>query len=213
MDTAIDYKALADAMQYYCNYGYIPIEVPWTVPLDDIMVTCPKESYATKAPDLAPNDYLVGSAEQGFIYIDRRGLLDKNKKYVACTPCFRNDAVDYWHQKYFMKVELYHPMSDYLEDNFLNEGVLDNTLKHVIQLALNFFIKYNPHSEVSKWGANRSNDLKCVNTEQGFDIELKNIELGSYGIRKDVAKKLCWIYGTGLAEPRFSKAIERINRG
>lgn len=207
MASEIDYIALGNAMSYYKSMGYEQIEVPWAVPLDDIMLTCPMPTYATHAPDLAPNDYLVGSAEQGFLYLDRRGLLVKNKQYVACTPCFRNDAADEWHQPYFMKIELYHAMpSEYMHDaDFLVKGILENTLKSMIQIASNFFQRYEPMLNLLITQNVRS--VKCVKTDQGYDLEYDGIEFGSYGIRKDIENNLCWIYGTGLAEPRFSKAV------
>ena len=47
---------------------------------------------------------------------------------------------------------------------------------------------------------------EIVETEIGFDIVYKNIELGSYGTRLFNGKQ--YSYGTGLALPRLSYAIE-----
>lgn len=44
--------------------------------------------------------------------------------------------------------------------------------------------------------------------EFSYDLEINNIEVGSYGIRQ--YKNLFWVYGTGLAEPRFSQAINGV---
>jgi hypothetical protein len=50
------------------------------------------------------------------------------------------------------------------------------------------------------------NLLKIVTTSDGYDIEYNGVEIGSYGIRK--TSFLEWIYGTGLAEPRFSRSLK-----
>lgn len=43
----------------------------------------------------------------------------------------------------------------------------------------------------------------------GYDLELNGIEIGSYGHRS-VRGILPWIYGTGLAEPRYTEALSRV---
>lgn len=43
--------------------------------------------------------------------------------------------------------------------------------------------------------------------DYGYDLLLSGIEVGSYGFREYKNNK--WIYGTGLAEPRFSQAFEK----
>ncbi len=42
-----------------------------------------------------------------------------------------------------------------------------------------------------------------MNTPEGLDIMYNGVELGSYGNRRDE-----YIYGTGLAEPRFTHAMK-----
>jgi len=69
-------------------------------------------------------------------------------------------------------------------------------LEKIIETAFSFFKGEVPNSEL----------LSIVKTEQGFDINYGNIEIGSYGIRS--CSFLDWIYGTGLAEPRFSRALK-----
>ena len=49
-----------------------------------------------------------------------------------------------------------------------------------------------------------NSNFEIVKTEEGLDIELNGIEIGSYGYRS--YKDFHWIYGTALAEPRFSLA-------
>ena len=48
--------------------------------------------------------------------------------------------------------------------------------------------------------------LGTISTDEGYDIVLNGIEVGSYGIRQH--ENLRWIYGTGIAEPRFSTALK-----
>ena len=47
--------------------------------------------------------------------------------------------------------------------------------------------------------------VDIVKTEEGYDLEVGGIEIGSYGIRK--CDYLEWIYGTACAEPRMSVVI------
>jgi hypothetical protein len=46
-----------------------------------------------------------------------------------------------------------------------------------------------------------------VNTEEGKDIEINGIEVGSYGTR--TYKNMCWSYGTGVALPRYTLASNK----
>jgi len=48
---------------------------------------------------------------------------------------------------------------------------------------------------------------EIINTTEGFDIERAGIEIGSYGARK--YGKLNWVYGTGIAEPRYSISLKK----
>lgn len=52
-------------------------------------------------------------------------------------------------------------------------------------------------------------NLDIIKTDDGFDINYKKYELGSYGIRS--CEYLSWIYGTGLAEPRMTIIKNLIN--
>ncbi len=48
---------------------------------------------------------------------------------------------------------------------------------------------------------------QVVPTEEGFDIEINGIEVGSYGSRN--IDGMLWHYGTGLAEPRYTEATSK----
>ena len=49
----------------------------------------------------------------------------------------------------------------------------------------------------------------CVTTSNGFDLEIAGIEVGSYGQRLDL-QGVPYVYGTGVAEPRFSMAKQQL---
>lgn len=120
---------------------------------------------------------LVASGEQSFLQV--RNILIDDKRYVCATPCFRDEQEDFLHQIWFFKVELMVP------------NPLTWTLEQIIQQAKLFFDRYGT--------------TKLIKTDIGTDIYINNIEVGSYGIRH--YRDFSWIYGTGVAEPRLSKAI------
>ena len=122
--------------------------------------------------------YLVGSAEQGFLHLMQQGELPAGR-YCALTPCFREEAPHTnLRRPYFMKVEL-----------------IDTTGSADFQFQEN-------HSWISSLG---NQPVTQVETASGIDLEVNHIEIGSYGFRRHGG--LCWTYGTGLAEPRFSQAL------
>lgn len=141
------------------------MEVPWIVPVHINQITFTGTGqYETRDGEL------VGSAEQAFLY-----LKPSPGKYVAISPCFREENETYWNQSQFMKVELFDNIDfDYLK--MLNDA----------------------KCLMSKYG---------TITEKSNDLLLNGIEVGSYG-KRDVPFK--WAFGTGLAEPRFSQALNHI---
>lgn len=176
----INYSRLARAIDWYDSKGFTYVEVPWTVTKAVSDIT--KPSYLLDYEIVGKNKVLVGSAEQSFLYQYLKGFLPKGK-FMAVTPCFRDDVFDLTHTKHFMKLEL-------IDTNDVSEANLDN----IVEYAHSFFT------------LEMFDDVKITKTHEGFDITYKNIELGSYGIRK--TSFLNWIYATGLAEPRFSIALE-----
>lgn len=180
----INYKNIALAIDFYKNRGYTYMEVPWLVSEAAIKITLPKNNHSLSTG----YGELIGSAEQSFIDLMIAGELLPGK-YVAATPCFRDDIIDGLHSRHFFKVELikYWNASDETQQAYLNE-------QNVINDALNF---YKTLTEKEK--------LNIKNVDCGFDIELNNIEIGSYGYR--TLNDFSWIYGTGYADPRFSIAM------
>ncbi len=188
MPPIIDYGRLGAAIAFYQEKGYRLVEVPWAVRPEVVALTCPNPKYTGIVDHLGA---MVGSAEQSFLQMEIDGLLEPGK-YVACTPCIRlGDHEDDLHFPYFMKVELYS-----------NVGILD-------------YLKMLGHAGecFRRFGASKD-DLSVEQTEDGYDINVKGIEVGSYGLRKVLApgsteRTIAWAYGTGLAEPRFGQALAR----
>jgi seryl-tRNA synthetase len=187
MKNDINWAWVAEAIDDYIWCGYKYLEVPWIVSNEAVQATIPagRLGWKTFIPDqeVITTDkasYLVGSAEQSFIQLMINGALDKGR-YCAATPCFRDDKVDDLHQQTFFKVELieFRPDSDDLSN------IIDDAKE---------FMEYLSACK-----------LDIVKTEAGLDLMLKGVEVGSYGYRQ--YKEMKWIYGTGLALPRFSKAV------
>lgn len=172
----------AKAIRYYEWQGYQNIEVPWFISREASRSVMPKERNPFEVLKWPPTSIkaidLPGSAEQSFVQLMIENKLNPGK-YQSLTPCFRDEpVVDDLHQTTFMKLELI--------DFNLNASLLS-----VVTDAHRFFEKH----------------ITCdvVPTGDGYDILSKDdIELGSYGKRSFAG--FSWIYGTGLAQPRFSLA-------
>jgi len=188
MDTEINWKRLANAISFFTENGYRYVEVPWNVPTHVTRATCPEERRIVGS---SIGD-LVGSAEQSFMHLEGVGQLGKGA-FVTCSPCFRNeDTVDVFHQRTFMKVELYQ-----------NVNVTRDELDRMVELVMEF------NRTVLKsefWSYLKRRDM----APHEIDIELSSIEIGSYGIRSMNGND--WIYGTGIAEPRFTTAVNFVKK-
>lgn len=165
--------------------GFQYRDVPWLVPEEYNLITAPSRDFLVNSK-LGSH---VGSAEQSFVYLDLTGQLPRGK-WIACTPCFRTEEhLDDLHQAGFMKVELYQ-----------TDDICSFSLDVLVNKALNWFEKALEQS-----GVNRKHAYLAP-TSDGVDIMVNGIEVGSYGIRS--YEHLTWIYGTALAEPRFSVAAK-----
>lgn len=143
------------------------------------------EYWATKPAGVADlympawDKYLVASAEQGFLSLLRSGACIENA--VSVSPCFRDEPQSdpRTHSPWFMKVELISTTK---------------AVDEVLHDAKDFMREYAT--------------VDIVPTSAGdCDLEIGGIEVGSYGRRR--YREFEWVYGTGLAEPRFSYACER----
>lgn len=178
----IDYNIIGKSIEFYEQKGFQRIEAPWTVTQAVSRITKPdfkgEEFYLDRKKKV-----LVASGEQSFLYLYLKGFLPTGQ-FQTTTPCFRDDLFDFTHTKYFLKNELI----------ITGDGASVHSVDLITDNAFIFFSKYFD-----------KNVLDIVNTEDGFDINYKDYELGSYGYRK--CEFLTWVYGTGVAEPRFSNVL------
>lgn len=152
MDFVIDYQCIADALKYYSrDFRYI--EVPWNIDIDTMLLTAPNIESVFCLDQIYPQ-CLVGSAEQSFLYLAKQNKLNKNVKYMACTPCFRNETEDTIHQKYFMKVELF----------ILSNSI--NDLNFCLEKAKLFFETYKTF---------KKRKIDTSKTEIGYDLNFDEL--------------------------------------
>ena len=178
----INWDWIGKAVQHYTDNEFIYKEAPWNVSEEAIITTIPNGRYPLKINHKFLNlGYLVGSAEQSFIEMMLHDELSAGK-YCAAGPCFRDEDIDEWHSYTFFKVEL-------IEVNPNSKNIFE-----IMDCAKDFMETLG--------------NCKIIveKTDEGFDLIYKGIELGSYGYR--TSKNFNWIYGTGLALPRFSKVLE-----
>jgi hypothetical protein len=188
------YKNLFHALDYYGRAGYTYIDAPWAISEEAVSITRPPWAaghacqYEVGGKPLFP----VASAEQSFLQMK---MDDPNfgGKLMTITPCFRNEPVlDDLHQPYFMKVELINWDKTGRED--MDKMIADSRLLFEEHLWVDVIHNADP------------DPIGIV----AYDIVTTHtgIELGSYGIREH-PKVGRWLYGTGLAEPRYSLALEK----
>lgn len=184
----IDYKLIHDSTIFYEEKGFTRIETPWVVGSEINDITRPEDKRPYKL--VHNGKIVVGSGEQSFLYLYNKECLPKGK-FQTTTPCFRDDAVDFLHSKYFMKNEL-----------IQTDIVTWDEVSNIVNYCMDFYSQYFPKSA-----------LRMISNEDGYDISLMahgggeyGYELGSYGIRR--WNNLEWIFATGCAEPRTSKLIK-----
>jgi hypothetical protein len=174
----INWKNISDGVEYYRSKGFEYLEVPWVAPTEIMHITY-DGPYRFKTPLGDP----VGSGEQSFLHLDSKGELG-NGRYMTVTPCFRDEEETAFNMRQFVKLELYIKGQMFLDENALPD---------VIDMCKKFFLK------------KLSSPTKVIDMGDGsFDIAIRGIELGSYGIRRH--HNLHWLYATGVAEPRLSQA-------
>jgi hypothetical protein len=179
----IDYVLIGKVIDQYKELGFKFIDVPWAVSKEAIDATIPESRKYYKFD----YNYLVGSAEQSFIQMMLDGKLESGS-YMAATPCFRDNFEDEFHQKCFFKVELIKVL-----DIMDKESVGPHSLPYIdgmVRMVTSVLCQYT------------QKEISCRDTKDGVDLEIDCIEIGSYGKRE--YKNFSWIYGTGIAEPRFS---------
>jgi aspartyl/asparaginyl-tRNA synthetase len=187
----IDYELLAKAKVFYSARGYTYVEVPWIVePRASLLTTTNEKVFIT-----TKDEHFIGSSEQSFLDLSLKNELIPNTRYFSISPCFRRDVPDESHSRWFMKLELY---------SFYHHGMYEfncKTYESFVDHAYDLFFREVP------WLKKKY--LAIVSTsESTVDINLNDIEIGSYGIRR--FNDFTAVYGTGLALPRFSYALSTV---
>lgn len=176
----IDYRKIADSIEYFENSGFARIESPWTVTKKIAQITAPENASYWSISE--KNKVLVASGEQSFLYLYLKGFLPKGR-FQSVTPCFRDEPFDNLHTKYFIKNELID-----------TEDTSADNLHQIIEDVEHYLYRYTD-----------KNNVAVVPNDDGWDINVNGIEVGSYGIRS--CEYLKWIYATGCAEPRLTYAV------
>lgn len=184
MNSIISTNIIINGLSHFSKYKNINIiDVPYVVPDHINRLTCPD-----RVPLVHHSEGIsyVGSAEQSFLYLHELNQLDRNElRYMAITPCIRDECQDETHFKAFLKCELF--------------SYDENEYKDFILYAISFFSQYM--------------DVAVEKTNDGFDIVgcQSRVELGSYGKRTLMINNqlLSFSYGTAFAEPRTSYVIKR----
>lgn len=191
----IDYNRIQRSLDFYQEREYSRVESPWLVPSYIDNLTRPEGILPMKIE--GKDKHLVASGEQSLMSMIMSDGLPKGK-YVTVTPCFRSEKYDHFHQKHFIKTELIVSCGSNNSDWILEKVLTD---------AEEFFeSELKPHSI----HLSRTSHLSKDDNEVVIDLEIKVrnhiIELGSYGVRSK--NGYTWVFGTGCAEPRLTKAIE-----
>lgn len=186
---------LNQALQALCRLDYVFVDLPWIVDKEHSDATRPSTSRDFETP----YGSLVASGEQSFLqlYFESR-LTPRGMRpgYVGWTPCFRDEPqLDVLHRPAFVKVEWFAPRVP------LNYG---KTLQARIYEQIGVFRDLATYCGMSYHDATENLELASTG-EDAWDIQFGGVEIGSYGFR--TFNGLNYLYGTGLALPRFTQAI------
>lgn len=181
----IDYSKLSHAVLVAQSLGFKKVEVNWIIPGYIGDITRPENAHriSVRSEETHHNGELIASGETGLVH-DRGKYTEPDQRLMTVTPCFRSEPY-YTHGLYepwFMKLELMiaNPTDDL------------KAATEVMSVAKTI---------MGTW------TRKLVFDPVVGDLMLNDIEVGSYGIRG--YEDFRWAYGTGLAEPRFTYALEK----
>lgn len=178
-------------LSYWKQRQYQYVALPWMAP-EIVMAHTRPDNAATPEPR-TNEGALVASGEQSFLWLDDQEQLDPTAAgFVGWTPCFRHEhAYDERHHHYFMKAELFVPVYDD------PRGCLDTLIANVT----------NSWRALAISEGRRDVLPECLTTgPDSMDLLVNGVELGSFGIRQRLSGRGLYLYGTALAEPRWSLA-------
>ncbi|HDR9105442.1 TPA: hypothetical protein QDB04_002283 [Burkholderia vietnamiensis] len=178
------------ALQWWQAYGFAYTDLPWMVPKQYTDAFRP--SHCRDVPTLHGN--FVGSGEQSFLMLrDENRLPGPAPGYIGWTPCLRDERLDHTHQHGFMKAEWFVPLDDDTDWHAKLLGLLSRQSGLFYALATQ--VLGEPLFAVTH---------EQVTPEQ-IDLVINGMEVGSYGLR--IFHEKPYLFGTGLALPRFHKAL------
>lgn len=180
---------LGHSLTLWQSAGAKLIALPWMASQEVVDATRPPE----RAPNTdihTPFGFLLASGEQAFMEMVSQ-LKDK-QLYVGWTPCFRHEpAFDATHHYYFLKSEAFVRCS-------ASQAHLEvDRVRHIAMRGFESLLRLSNHTA----------HLEFRQTADGYDIECNGIEVGSYGHR--TYKEHTYVFGTALAEPRWSEALSQ----
>jgi hypothetical protein len=192
----ISYGNIARAVAHYRSFGYDYIDAPWLVskPIAEVTKPPDRPHYLVRREGSDMEKAFVASGEQSFLYLINKGHLPEYGKLQTVTPCIRPDTFDPTHTKYFMKNELIH----YNVGGLVTRG--KRFIADMTDCAMSLF---------KELALEQGNALVLEQqSEDSWDILLGGVEVGSYGYRQ--TNFVSWVYGTGIAEPRFSSTLRAL---
>jgi len=181
---------LGQVMQLWEERGAQVVTLPWMASASAMNATRPPER-AVDSDISTPFGFLVASGEQAFLDL-WTSAWKTGQMRIGWTPCFRHEPqFDATHHYCFCKAEVFVPVT---------AQTAQQEVDRVRLLALEILQQLLDRSH-------QSAELKCVQTEQGYDIECNGVEVGSYGARHH--HNNWYVFGTALAEPRWSTAVAK----
>jgi hypothetical protein len=173
------------------QHAFQVVPLPWMAPESAMAHTRPLFGPGPGLEPATDVGALVASAEQAFMWLQAQGLLAHEAQgYIGWTPCFRNEQhYDAYHHHYFLKAELFETAGDAPHQQL--RRMVDRVKAAWQQLA-------------RQEGGPRHHREEVSTGTDSLDLYVQGVELGSYGVRPRLAHEGHYLYGTALAEPRWS---------
>lgn len=183
---------LAQALRDWQGQGAVYVDVPWVADARFVQGTRPQWAHGQDIT--TPYGQLLASGEQAMCAMMLEGKLKPGLRYIGWTPCFRDEQqFDDLHHFYFIKAEIFQPLHASAHPD-----------EAVLELVDQARVLFEHWAHAVKPGA----QVVVVPTlPEQWDIEIDGVEVGSYGSRFVPGTTLRYLFGTALAEPRFSRAL------
>lgn len=166
--------------------GATEVPLAWMVPRIYVDATCPP---GRDPQPFTPHGHLVASGEQTFLQLAAADRLPDAGTFIGWTPCFRDEAFDALHHYAFVKAEIFAWTDPDRPEAEQIIGLVERA-RRVLQHETDAPILPHPLPDGT------------------WDLTLHGIEIGSYGARSLLDGSRRYLYGTALAEPRFTRALK-----